>query len=95
MTIGTGRCSVNCGAALISGEGRCTSGPGRLAKADIPLNKFGSLSLEPARVRAGGGGGKACEEPGSGDDLYIFTGEALVAGDAPEDGSSLDIVDVC
>jgi hypothetical protein len=44
------------------------------------LNMDGGLSLEPARVRAEGGGGKVLVEAGSGDDLYKF-GDIRVAGD--------------
>jgi hypothetical protein len=64
-------------------------------KAAIPNNVRG-LSFEAARVReaVGGGGGKACVAPGSGDDLNTFAGDTRVAGDIPEAGSSLDIVDV-
>lgn len=64
-------------------------------KADMP-NSVRGLSFDPALFReAGGGGGKACVEPGSGDDLYTFAGETRVAGEVPEAGSSLDMVDVC
>ena len=44
------------------------------------LNMDGGLSLEPARVRAEGGGGKVLVEAGSGDDLYKF-GDIRAAGD--------------
>jgi hypothetical protein len=44
------------------------------------LNIDGGLSLEPARVREEGGGGKLVCEAGSGDDLYKF-GDIRVAGD--------------
>ena len=59
-------------------------------------NKVRGRSFELARARemGGGGGGKACEEPGSGDDLYTLAGATLVAGEIPEVGSSLDKVDV-
>lgn len=40
----------------------------------------GGLSLEPARVRDEGGGGKLVFEAGSGDDLYKF-GDIRAAGD--------------
>jgi hypothetical protein len=44
------------------------------------LNMDGGLSLEPARVRDEGGGGKLVFEAGSGDDLYKF-GDIRAAGD--------------
>ena len=58
------------------------------------MNTGCGLSLEPALVRFGGGGGKTGLEPGSGEDLYIWAGDTREAGDIPEAGSSAAIIDV-
>ena len=72
---------------MISGDSLADSGGARLENAER-LNKLGGLSLDPARLRLDGGGGKTGFEDGSGDDLYTFAGESRVAGDIPEAGSS-------
>ena len=92
IDIGTGRRKFDAFSLLTSGESRGGSGAGRLANVDM-LNKEGGLSLEPARVREVGGGGKMGFEVGSGDDLYRFTGEARVAGDMPDRTSSFEMTD--
>jgi hypothetical protein len=78
---------------LISGEGLGASGAGLLENEDM-LNKDGGLSLDPALVLVVGGGGKTGFDDGSGDDLYTLAGDSRVAGDMPDKGSSLAMVDV-
>jgi hypothetical protein len=94
IDIGTGRLTAGGGtfSLLASGESRPLSGAVLLVKVEM-LNMFGGLSLEPARVREGGGGGKVGFETGSGDALYRLAGETRAAGDMPERTSSLEITD--
>ena len=84
---GAGTCSL-----LISGDSRVVSGAGRLENAEI-LNRLGGRSLDAARLRLDGGGGKTGFEDGSGDDLYAFAGAIRVAGDTPEAASSEVTID--
>ncbi len=58
-----------CCSLLTSWETRGTSGAAdRLVKADMP-NRDNGLSLDPARARVEGGGGKTGFYEGSGEDL--------------------------
>ena len=90
---GAGRRIVRATCSLfISGEILGASGAGLLEKDDM-LNRDGTLSLEPARVRIFGGGGKTGFEEGSGDDLYTLAGDNRVTGEAPDRPSSAAIND--
>ncbi len=95
IEIGTGRRGLGAWSLLISGESLGASCVGLRENEEI-LNKDGGLSLEAALARplGGGGGGNVGLEVGSGDDRYRFAGDSRVAGEIPEEGSSVAIIDV-
>jgi hypothetical protein len=68
MDIGSGLLGPDVCSLLTSGTLGTSGAAVRLEKADMP-NKDNGLSLEPARARVVGGGGKTGFDEGSGEDL--------------------------